>query len=409
MPADELTEWLTARLGQQARLMSGRIQMAKAQLDDADARSSNAPEDASIRAEVSAARDRHKVAVKALDSNISRMEELDMDTAQYQQVLIASTGEITTDIFDRNVASQLLSRWFGGMGDAIVENGPSFFFKLFLFSIVVVFFWTLSRFVRKVTQRALDVRDLGFSQLLKRMIVSGSSAGVLVMGLLIATSQLGVEVGPMLAGLGIAGFVIGFALQDSLANFAAGIMILAYRPFDVGDLIDCAGGVFGTVSAMNLVSTTVLTIDNRTRVVPNGKIWGDVITNVTAQKQRRVDLVVGISYDDNIPKAEGVIRGILAEHPKVLKEPEAVVKVHELGDSSVNLVVRPWVLRDDYWDVHWDVTREIKLRFDREGISIPYPQQDVHFKVDAPAPTAAAAMEISETESTSQSSPESDD
>ena len=178
---------------------------------------------------------------------------------------------------------------------------------------------------------------------------------------------------------GIAGFVLGFALQDALGNFAAGAMILAYRPYDVGDLIDCAGGVFGKVSDMNLVSTTILTLDNQTRVVPNGKIWGDVITNVTAQRVRRVDLVFGIAYQDDIPKAETVLASVLKEHPLVLDDPEPMVKVHELGDSSVNFVVRPWCARDDYWDVHWDVTREVKLRFDREDISIPFPQRDVHF------------------------------
>ncbi len=113
-------------------------------------------------------------------------------------------------------------------------------------------------------------------------------------------------------------------------------------------------------------------------VVPNGKIWGDVITNVTAQRIRRVDLIFGISYEDDIPKTEAVLESVLRDHPKVLKEPESKIRVHELGDSSVNFIVRPWVLRDDYWDVYWDVTREVKLRFDREGISIPFPQRDVH-------------------------------
>ena len=169
-------------------------------------------------------------------------------------------------------------------------------------------------------------------------------------------------------------------------------MILVYRPYDVGDLIECSAGVFGRVSRMNLVSTTILTLDNQTRVVPNGKIWGDVITNVTAQKVRRVDLVFGISYQDDIPQAEQVLRSILEEHPKVLEDPEFVVKVHELGDSSVNFVVRPWVTRDDYWDVHWDVTREVKLRFDREGISIPFPQRDVHLPNGAVDGAAAAHL-----------------
>jgi small conductance mechanosensitive channel len=211
------------------------------------------------------------------------------------------------------------------------------------------------------------------------MLVSLASGLVLIIGFLIALSQLGVEIGPMLTGLGIAGFVLGFALQDTLANFASGIMILAYRPFDVEDLIECAGGVFGKVSQMSLVSTTILTIDNQTLIVPNGKIWGDVITNVTAQRVRRVDLVFGIGYADDIPKTEKVLTSILEEHPKVLDDPEFVIKVFELGDSSVNFIVRPWVATDDYWDVHWDVTREVKMAFDREGISIPFPQRDVHF------------------------------
>jgi small conductance mechanosensitive channel len=114
-------------------------------------------------------------------------------------------------------------------------------------------------------------------------------------------------------------------------------------------------------------------------VVPNGKIWGDVITNVTAQNVRRVDLVFGVSYTDDIPHVEEVLWSILKEHPKIVSDPEPVVKLHELGDSSVNFVVRPWAERDDCWDVHWDITREVKMRFDREGISIPFPQRDVHF------------------------------
>ena len=277
------------------------------------------------------------------------------------------------------MARGLIASWADGVRESVIRNGPGFLFKTLLFALVVGGFWLLSRFVRKLTERAVEAPHLRFSQLLKRMIVSVVSGAVMLMGLLVALSQLGIQVGPLLAGLGIAGFVLGFALQETLANFAAGVMILAYRPFDVGDLIDCAGGVFGKVSHMSLVSTTILTVDNRTKLVPNGKIWGDVITNVTAQTQRRVDLVFGISYTDDIPHAEQVLWSVIKEHPKVLSEPEPVVKLHELGDSSVNFVVRPWCSREDYWDVHWDVTREVKLRFDREGISIPFPQRDVHF------------------------------
>jgi small conductance mechanosensitive channel len=140
-----------------------------------------------------------------------------------------------------------------------------------------------------------------------------------------------------------------------------------------------AAGVTGKVDAMSMVSTTIMTIDNQTLVVPNGKIWGDVIKNVTAQRIRRVDMVFGVSYGDDIPKTESVLAAILKEHPKVLDDPEPVIRLHKLNDSSIDFVVRPWVLTNDYWEVYWDVTREVKLRFDREGISIPFPQRDVHF------------------------------
>ncbi|MBW1945052.1 MAG: mechanosensitive ion channel, partial [Deltaproteobacteria bacterium] len=195
--------------------------------------------------------------------------------------------------------------------------------------------------------------------------------------LLIALSQLGISLGPLLAGLGVAGFIIGFALQDTLSNFASGIMILLYRPYDVGDLID-VGGVFGKVDKMNLVSTSISTLDNQMIVVPNTKIWGDVIKNVTAQDIRRVDMVFGIAYSDDVSKAEAIFNDILKSHDKILDDPEPMVRLHTLGESSVDFVVRPWAKIGDYWDVYWHVTKAVKLRFDENGISIPFPQRDVH-------------------------------
>jgi small conductance mechanosensitive channel len=310
--------------------------------------------------------------------------------------LIASTGEITVDTIDGHVASELVTRWISDLREGVAENGPRILFRAILFAIIASAFWAFSLFVRKIVARAVAAPNLRFSELLKRMIVSLSTGTVLLLGLLVALSQLGIEVAPMLAGLGIAGFVLGFALQDTLGNFAAGVMILMYRPFDVGDMIDCAGGVFGLVSHMSLVSTTILTIDNKTLIVPNSKIWGDVITNVTAQSNRRIDLEFGIGYSDDIPHAEKILLAILEEHPKVLEDPEPVVKLHSLGDSSVNFVVRPWVARDDYWDVHWDITREVKMRFDREGVSIPFPQRDVHFYPTTKASESAGASGASE-------------
>jgi small conductance mechanosensitive channel len=196
-------------------------------------------------------------------------------------------------------------------------------------------------------------------------------------GFVVALSMLEINVGPLLAAIGAAGFIIGFALQGTLSNFAAGIMILIYRPYDVGDFVDI-GGTFGTVDAMTIVSTTLMTLDNQKVVVPNNMIWGDKITNVTGTDKRRVDMVFGIGYSDDIAKAQKILEDILQKHEAILRDPEPVVKIHELADSSVNFVVRPWVKTENYWDVYWDVTKTVKLRFDDEGISIPFPQRDVH-------------------------------
>jgi len=193
----------------------------------------------------------------------------------------------------------------------------------------------------------------------------------------VALSMLEINIGPLLAAIGAAGFIVGFALQGTLSNFAAGIMILVYRPYDIGDLVDI-GGTFGTVEAMTIVSTTLRKLDNQKVIVPNNKIWGDIVTNVTGTSKRRVDMMFGIGYSDDIAKAQKILEEILANHEAILKDPEPVVRVHELGDSSVNFVVRPWVETDNYWDVYWDITRSVKERFDAEGVSIPFPQRDVH-------------------------------
>jgi small conductance mechanosensitive channel len=256
-------------------------------------------------------------------------------------------------------------------------NAPDIFFRLLIFIAVLFVFRILSRITRRVVRAASDRSSLAMSNLLKNMLVSISGGTIMAIGVLMALSQIGISLAPMLAGLGVAGFIIGFALQDSLSNFAAGAMILIYRPFDVNDFVEVTGAS-GLVKKMNLVSTTIATFDNQTLVVPNSKIWGDVIKNVTAQKERRVDLEFGIGYDDDIELAERVLTEIVTKHEKVLKDPEPNIRLHTLGDSSVNFIVRPWTKTEDYWGVYWDIMREVKIRFDREGISIPFPQRDVH-------------------------------
>jgi small conductance mechanosensitive channel len=275
-------------------------------------------------------------------------------------------------------------------------------FQILTFALILFAFWIAARVGRGVVRRGLSRSKLKISSLAREFFIKMTGRLIMLFGLIIAIAQLGIEVAPLLAGLGIAGFVVGFALQDTLSNFASGLMILVYRPFDVGDVIE-AGGVMGKVDEMNLVSTMVLTFDNQLLVVPNKQIWGGVIRNVTHQDTRRVDMKFGIGYSDDIPKAEKVLEEILAGHEKVLADPEPVVRLHELADSSVNFVVRPWSKTEDYWDVYWDVTREVKRRFDADGISIPFPQRDVHvYREDSGDTSGAGETQRSGTASTTQ-------
>jgi small conductance mechanosensitive channel len=341
------------------------------------------PADAELKAKAIIAEGRVQETSKALERIVAMMSQMQLDTTEYKQQLLTATGAITTDIFNFKVIRNLLSRWGQSVIDVVVADGPTFFFRLIIFLLIIYAFRKLSNIVEKLVGRGLSSSKIRLSQLLNRMIISVVSNLVLVLGILIALSQIGISLGPLLAGLGIAGFVIGFALQDTLSNFACGLMILFYRPFDVGDTVE-AGGVFGKVNHMSLVNTTFLTFDNQTIILPNNLVWAGVIKNVTAQKHRRVDLVFGVSYADDIPKVERVLQEIIDAHDKILDDPEPTIKLHELAESSVNFIVRPWVESNDYWDVYWDLLRTVKMRFDEEGISIPFPQRDVHlFNEDA--------------------------
>jgi len=361
------------------RAANGSILLEMAMNDVIALRASVAamPDDAELKAKLSVATGHVSNLANSLAAVLAIMDSLKMDTADYQEQVLNATGQITTDVFEVSVITNLLVGWGKTLWNMVIEDGPNLVFKILLFIVIVYGFRKLAGFVQAVVERALEKSHLKLSELLRRMTVSIVRNLIIVLGILIALSQVGISLGPLLAGLGVVGFVVGFALQDSLSNFAAGMMILIYRPFDVGDLIE-ACGVSGKVSHMSLVNTTILTLDNQTIVVPNNKIWGDIVKNVTAQTMRRIDMVFGVSYSDDIPKTEKVLQEILDSHEKVLEDPEPIVRLHELADSSVNFIVRPWVKKEDYWEVYWDVTRAVKMRFDEEGISIPFPQRDVH-------------------------------
>lgn len=200
---------------------------------------------------------------------------------------------------------------------------------------------------------------------------------LMVVVVIAAVGQLGVNTTSFLTIVGAAGLAVGLALKDSLSNFASGVMLILFRPFRVGDFVN-AGGMAGTVDSITIFNTILNTPDNQRIIIPNSSVTSSVITNVTANPTRRVDLVMGISYDDDILKAKQIMETIIKEDERILTDPAPKIAVSELADSSVNIVLRPWVNTVDYWNVYFDLTEKIKIAFDKEGITIPYPQQDVH-------------------------------
>lgn len=314
---------------------------------------------------------------KGLEKLISIADQLNINTTDYKRQLFSTTGNLTEDILNFPVITAILSNWISSGSNWLLKHAPDQLLKFLVFILILFATRMVAKLTRRVVLKAVVQPHLRMSKLMQDFFVSMSSKLIYFIGILIAFSKIGLDLAPVLTGFGVAGIIIGFALQDTLSNFASGMMLLIYRPFDVGDLVE-AGGISGKVSSMSLVNTTIKTFDNQIIILPNSKIWGDVIKNVTHERLRRVDMVFGIGYEDSIEKAEKILAEIVDAHPAALKKPEPNIRVHVLGASSVDFIVRPWVKTDDYWDVYWDVTREVKLRFDKEGISIPFAQQDVH-------------------------------
>jgi small conductance mechanosensitive channel len=319
-----------------------------------------------LRAEQVALTDRTNAVINAYEKKGGAVEEIE----EYRQYIAAVSG-IKVDVSDVDAVWTTLTGWL--MSE---EGGLRWAKNITLFIVTVLVFVVISNMVGKALQKLLASTRQA-SRLLSDFMVISIRRLILAIGFIVGLAAMEVNIGPLLAVIGAAGFVIAFALQNSLGNFASGILILVFRPFDVGDMIQVSG-ILGTVQSMNLLSIQIRTPDNKLVIIANNQVWGDAITNVTGSKTRRVDLVFGIAYEDDIEHAQRVMGDVVSHHEKVLESPETVIRVHELGDSSVNFVCRPWVKTEDYWEVYWDLTEQIKQRFDKEGISIPFPQRDVH-------------------------------
>ncbi len=347
----------------EARAWQDIVKAKVTQISTLTIKAGSTPELKKLREEKASALTRFQLVIAELESKGG-------DVAEFLDYANAVSGA-PVDVTDAGATWEAFTGWL-----VAKDGGVKWGLQILKFLGIVFIFWIIARFVRRVVARATELSDR-FSELLEQFMVTISFRAVMCIGLLVALGTVGVNVGALLAVIGGASFIIGFALQDTLGNFASGVMLLIYRPFDVGDSVE-VGGVNGKIDRVSLVSTTIRTFDNKVVLVPNRNVWGQVITNASASDTRRVDMIFGIGYDDDADKAREILGRIVSNHELVLEEPEPVIQLHELADSSVNFICRPWVNTGDYWQVHWDVIQKVKAEFDREGISIPYPQQDIH-------------------------------
>ncbi len=264
-----------------------------------------------------------------------------------------------------------MENWQETIQDAVASYGP----PVLGFLAILIIGWMVAKFVtglmrKGMTRGQVDSTLIGFVSNLAFM-------GLMALVVISALGQLGVNTTSFAAIIAAAGLAVGFALQGSLGNFAAGVMLIIFRPFKTGDFVE-AGGVAGVVEDVQVFATIIRTGDNKKITVPNGLITGSSIVNYSAKPTRRVDMVFGIGYDDDIKQAKQILEDVVSADQRVLADPPPTIAVTELADSSVNFVVRPWVNSGDYWPVRFDITENVKLAFDKQGISIPFPQTDVH-------------------------------
>ncbi|MFO8062775.1 MAG: mechanosensitive ion channel, partial [bacterium] len=265
---------------------------------------------------------------------------------------------------------------FNSVRDFIVNNGPQIIVNLIVFLVILLIGKIIISIITKTLSMMLSKNER-MTEIIKRFVLNLVNKAFWVVVLMIALPKLGINVAPLIAGVGVAGFIIGFAFQESLSNLAAGFMLLLNQPFRIGHYVR-AGGESGTVEEMDIMSTKLITPDNKAITLPNKSVWGSSITNYTIKDRRRVEVSVGISYSADIMKARSVITDLISSHESILKEDGITVEVGKLADSSVNLVVRMWTKTEDYWDVFFEMNRRVKEELDNNNIEIPFPQMDVH-------------------------------
>ena len=359
-----------AEVADRAKVWRERLKAKVAEISTIRLQQGDRAESAAVGAELARLQEERETLIDRLRLVLDDWERKGGDPKEFRLYASAVSG-MEVDLGNARTVIAFAKDWL-----LSAQGGLRWLTNVVSFLLILFAAFLLSRMLSRLTGQALS-RIKGASSLLRSFMVNFVRQGTLLLGLVVSLSALGINTSPVLALIGGAAFVIGLALQGTLSNFAQGLLILAYRPFDVGDVID-AGGVSGIVDSMNMLSTTIRTFDNKLMIVPNGKIGGDTITNATASDTRRIDMTFGIGYGDDVEVAQAILERIVTGHSLVLKDPAPLIRMNELGDSAVNFIVRPWSKTGDYWTIYWEVMAAVKKEFATAGISIPYPQQDVH-------------------------------
>lgn len=365
----EMKEWMN--LLKQLITEASKVNLEVARLPAEEQESEKATE---LREKQLENRRHEMILEKHINTVLTALEKKGGDVTD-QRLYVNAVVE-TKDVTTKSPTAQVtaLAADFGVWFDSR-EGGEEFMKNAMRFFTILIAFAIFGKLIAGLTRRIMRRHHRG-SVMLRQFIQRTIGLVVVIIGFIVALASVGVHLASMLTAVGAGGVIIGFALQDSISNFWSGIMIMVYKPFDADDFI-LIDGVKGKVEKMSFLNTTLVTIDNKELVIPNRKAWGNTITNYTARAVRRVDLLFRISYGDDIQRASTLLKEVADAHKLVLAKPEVVTGVQTLSESAVVIFVRPWVKTEDYWPVHWDLTKQVKERFAQEGISIPKPQQEI--------------------------------
>lgn len=376
LPTEALLEKIRKRVFPIVDALSGQIRLDAMTLDELQSRLTSAPLDEDLKGAINLVQAKQSSNLDRLERILVAGDRLGIDITDEWSLLVRERGTVDVGLLHQEVFAHVWQEEWQQLRERFARNGPNLLLRTLLFVFILLLAVVASKLIR-IPLRALLSRDsVKLSMLLRDIVVSVSSVVVLLAGLIIALTVMGVSLGHLFAGLGVIGIIIGLAVQDSFRNLAAGVMILAYRPYDVDDHIKL-GSEDGFVKRMNLLATTISTLDNQSVIIPNGRIWGETIINFTANRIRRVDIKTSVAYSEDLDRVEAVLIDLVDSLDYVLKKPEPAVHVCGMEDSAVGIIVKSWVRTEDYFPAYWDLNRKVKQRLDAEGIEIPFPQRVV--------------------------------